>query len=87
MVAGTGYDQLLVVADSSGAGKYFQLIATSDPNLVSGAQSVTWAINLATAGGMPPTAALSKLTFINNSSSSTNTGNIYINDIKLIMCP
>jgi hypothetical protein len=87
VVAGTNYDQFLVVADSSSSSEYFQPIATSDPNLVAGAQSVTWILNFTAAGNMPPTASLSKLTFINNSSSSTNLGNIYINNIQLVTCP
>lgn len=89
VVAGEAYSQFDVVADSSSAGKYFQLIASVDPNLVAGSQSVTWVINFG-AGTLLPTDPLSKLTFIYNRSTPSAgqaIGNIYVDNIRLVSCP
>ncbi len=86
VVAGATYTQFLVVADSASAGKYFQTITSNAPSLIAGSQTAVWIIDFAV-GGMPPTAALSKLTFIYNNNATGGTGNIYVDNIRLVTCP
>jgi hypothetical protein len=86
VVAGAGYSQFDFVVDSNSAGEYFQTISLVDPNLVAGSQSVTWNIDFA-AENMPPTAALSKITFIYNNNATNPIGNIYVDNIRLVTCP
>jgi len=86
VVAGAGYHTLLFVVDSSSAGKYFTFITNDTNTLNAGFQTLSWKINFS-AGTMPPSAQLSKITFIYNNNATGGTGNIYVDNIRLVTCP
>ncbi len=83
VVAGAGYSQFLLVADSSS--KYFQSISGDVPILVAGTQTLTWNLDF-TKGTLLPTDAITKLTFIYNRgtpAAGQGVGHLYVDNIRL----
>jgi len=85
LVTGNGatYAQLQLKADSSTQGVYSRVdIASNHPDLVAGAQTVTWTLSYA-AGSILPGSPLTTLYFTLGSDAA-NTGHIYIDNLRLV---
>jgi hypothetical protein len=86
VIAGAGYAQLMLRADSCVEGDYGQsAYASNDPGLVAGTQTLTWNLSAA-AGSVLPGSPLSKIYFVYNNggpAASPGTGNITIDNIRL----
>lgn len=87
LVAGATYTELLLRADCSscaaGAGLWYQPISADAPDLVAGAQTVTWALDFSQ-GTLPAGALVSKLSLVYNNNASDPVGGLYIDNIRLI---
>ena len=85
---GTGYNQLLMFADSAPASLYFQGISSTSPTFVAGKNSVTFTIDYQPPGGGTVTLtsnnAISKLSFVYNTSATTGSGSFYVDNIQLL---
>jgi len=88
VLAGSSWTpQLVLVADSNSASKYFQPISDA-PTLTSGTQSVTFNIDY-TKGTLLPTNPINKLTFVVNRdtcAAGQGVGHLYVDNMRLI-CP
>jgi hypothetical protein len=86
VVAGAGYHQMLLMADASGAGKYFVSISSTVPNLNAGLQTLTW--NLDFPSSILPTDSLTAIYFVYNNNSTNGTGHFYADNLRLVPnCP
>jgi hypothetical protein len=85
LVAGATYSELLLRADcaSCGAGLWYQPISADAPDLVAGAQTVTWVLDLSQ-GTIPPGSTISALTLVYNNDASDPVGSLYIDNVRLI---
>ncbi len=86
VVAGAGYTQLLLFADSSANGKYYSQISSSAPPVVAGQQTFAWTLDFPNAGtGIDASMALSNIRFIYNNSATSGMGHIYLDNMRF--CP
>jgi hypothetical protein len=87
LVAGAGYAELQLRGDSCPASNYDQsLIASNNPALTAGTQTLSWNLSMA-AGSIVPGTPLSTIYFIFNNgepAASPGTGHIYIDNLRLV---
>lgn len=85
---GTGYNQLLMFADSAPSSLFFQGISSTAPTLVAGKNTLIYTIDYQPPGGGTVTLtsnnAISKLSFVFNTSATTGTGSFYVDNIQLL---
>jgi hypothetical protein len=93
VVAGASYHTMELVANTSAIrgtnpyGTYFQLIASNYPVINAGTQTITFYIDFG-AGLIKPGDPITQLQFVYNSNATTGTGNIYVDNMRLIQnCP
>ncbi len=87
-LVGSGYNQLLLFADSAPNGLYFQGLSSTAPTVVAGKQTLVWTIDYQPPGGGATTLTsampITKLSFVYNTSASTALGNFYVDNIQLL---
>ncbi len=93
VTAGSTYHTMVLVANTSAVrgtnpyGTYFQPITSNDPIINPGTQTITFYIDFA-AGLIKPGDPLTQLQFVYNNNATTGTGNIYVDNMRLIQnCP
>jgi hypothetical protein len=85
MVAGASYTQLMLYADTNdGGGHYYIPISSTQPNLVTGPQTLVWTLDFP--GAITSTMALSDIFFIYNNTATNAVGNIYLDNLRLATC-
>ena len=85
---GSGYNQLLLFADSGSNAIYFTGLSSTVPNVVSGKQTLTWTIDFQNPGGgassITSAMPITKLYWVYNTSATTALGNFYVDNIQLL---